>query len=245
MAFNEYFIKNPKLSSLMPAYNEEATIAKIVEKIDKVDLAGIGVDRELIIVDDGSKDKTVEIIKHLRAKYPYIRFIQHPKNKGKGGAIKTAIRAATGNILIVQDADLEYDPQDYFKCITPILRSKAKVVYGSRRLNRKNKQYSGVSFFAGGIALTWIFNILFFQHITDEPTCYKTFRSDVIKRIHIRGNRFEWEPEVTAKIAKMGIKIHEVPIRYFPRSAEEGKKIKWKDGVEALWTLLKYRFVDD
>jgi glycosyltransferase involved in cell wall biosynthesis len=229
----------------MPAYNEQATIAEIVKRIDAVALEKIGVSKELIIVDDGSKDRTVEIVERLRKKYPYIRFIQHKRNTGKGGAIKTAIKAATGNIMIVQDADLEYDPQDYFKCILPILKGKAKVVYGSRRLNRKNKQYSGMSFFVGGIALTWIFNILFFQHITDEPTCYKTFRSDIIQKLRIRGNRFEWEPEVTAKIAKMGIKIHEVPISYFPRSAKEGKKIKWKDGFEALWTLLKYRFVDD
>jgi glycosyltransferase involved in cell wall biosynthesis len=244
MAFNEYLIKNPKLSILMPAYNEEATIAKIVEKIDKVDLVRMGVDRELIIVDDGSKDRTVEIIKNLRTKYPYIRFIQHPKNKGKGGAIKTAIKAATGNILIVQDADLEYDPQDYFRCIMPILKGKAKVVYGSRRLEKRNKQYSGMSFYVGGRMITWIFNLLFLTRLTDEPTCYKTFRGDVIKRMRIDGNRFDWEPEVTAKIVKKGIKICEVPIHYYPRTEKEGKKICWKDGFEALLTMLKYRFVD-
>jgi glycosyltransferase involved in cell wall biosynthesis len=225
MVFNEYFIKDPKLSILMPAYNEEATIAKIVEKIDKVDLAGIGVDRELIIVDDGSKDKTVEIVKHLRAKYPYIRFIQHPKNKGKGGAIKTAIKAATGNILIVQDADLEYDPRDYFRCIMPILKGKAKVVYGSRRYGESRKKYSGILYYVGGIMITFVFNVLFFTRITDEPTCYKTFRADIIKKIKINGNKFDWEPEVTAKIVKRGIKIREVPIRYYPRSEKEGKKL--------------------
>ena len=244
MAFNEYLIKNPKLSILMPAYNEGATIAKIVEKIDKVDLARIGVDRELIIVDDGSKDKTVEIVKHLQAKYPYIRFIQHPKNKGKGGAIKTAIKAATGNILIVQDADLEYDPRDYFRCIMPILKGKVKVVYGSRRLEKKNKQHSHFSFYLGGVGITWVFNILFLTHLTDEPTCYKTFRADVIKRIKINGNKFDWEPEVTAKVVKKGIKIYEVPIRYYPRTEKQGKKIKWKDGIDAILTMLKYRFVD-
>jgi glycosyltransferase involved in cell wall biosynthesis len=233
-----------KLSILMPAYNEERTIAKIVGLIDKVNLRKIGVDKELIIVDDGSKDKTISIIKKLQKRYSYIRFIQHKKNLGKGGAIKTAIKAATGNILIVQDADLEYDPQDYFRLIKPIMAGRAKVVYGSRRLRKENKQYSGVSFFMGGILLTWFFNILFFRWITDEPTCYKVFRSDVIKSIKINGNRFDWEPEVTAKIAKKGIKIHEVPIRYYPRSAEEGKKIRWKDGVDAIWTLIKYRFVD-
>jgi glycosyltransferase involved in cell wall biosynthesis len=236
--------KNPKLSILMPAYNEEATIAEIVKRIDKVDLAKIGVDRELIIVDDGSKDKTVEIVQGLQARYPYIRFIQHKKNKGKGGAIKTAIKAATGNMMIVQDADLEYDPQDYFKCIRPILEGKAKVVYGSRRLNKTNKQYSSLSFFIGGRMITFILNILFFTWLTDEPTCYKTFRSDVIKNMRIDCDKFDWEPEVTAKILKRGIKIVEVPIHYYPRTEKEGKKIRWNDGVDALSTMLKYRFVD-
>jgi glycosyltransferase involved in cell wall biosynthesis len=233
-----------KLSILMPAYNEEATIAKIIQMIDKVDLKKIGVKKELIIVDDGSKDRTVEIIRHLQKKYKYIRFFQHRKNKGKGGAVKTAIKHATGQIMIVQDADLEYDPRDYAKCILPIMKRKAKVVYGSRRLEKRNKQHSHFSFFIGGVGITLIFNILFFTRLTDEPTCYKTFRSDVIKRIRIKGNRFDWEPEVTAKIVKRGIRIHEVPIRYYPRTEKEGKKIRWKDGVDAVLTMLKYRFVD-
>lgn len=235
--------KQFKLSILMPAYNEEATIEEIVRRIDAVDLGKIGVDRELIIVDDGSKDKTVEIIKSLQSKYFYIRFIQHKKNRGKGGAIKTAIRAATGNIMIVQDADLEYDPQDYFRCILPIMKGKAKVVYGSRRLNKKNKQYTGLSFFIGGRVITFIINVLFFTWLTDEPTCYKTFRSDLVKNMRIDCDKFDWEPEVTAKILKRGIKIMEVPIHYYPRSIEEGKKIKWKDGIDAILTILKYRFV--
>jgi glycosyltransferase involved in cell wall biosynthesis len=232
-----------KLSILMPAYNEEATIARIVKKIDTVDLKRRGVDREMIIVDDGSKDRTVEIVRGLQARYPYIRFIQHKKNKGKGGAIKTAIRAATGNIMIVQDADLEYDPQDYFKCIMPIIKGKAKVVYGSRRLGESKRKYSGLSYFIGGLGITFFFNIFFFTRLTDEPTCYKTFRSDVIKNMRIDGDKFDWEPEVTAKIIKRGIRIKEVPIRYYPRSEQEGKKIRWKDGFDAIWTIIKYRFV--
>jgi glycosyltransferase involved in cell wall biosynthesis len=228
----------------MPAYNEESTIEGIVKKIDAVNLEKIGVSKELIIVDDGSKDRTVEIIKNLQKVYNYINFVQHKRNVGKGGAIKTAITNATGNVMIVQDADLEYDPRDYFKCILPILTGKAKVVYGSRRLEKSNRQYSGLSYYIGGIGISVIFNLLFFTRLTDEPTCYKTFRSDVIRKIRIDSNRFEWEPEVTAKIVKKGIRIREVPIRYYPRSKDEGKKIRWKDGIKAVLTMLKYRFVN-
>jgi dolichol-phosphate mannosyltransferase len=240
----KFCIKEPKLSILMPAYNEEATIAEIMKRIDAVDLAKVGVEKELIIVDDCSKDKTADIIRKLQHTYPYIKFIQHKHNKGKGGAIKTAIKAATGNILIVQDADLEYDPQDYFKCIMPILEDKAKVVYGSRRLGKSRWKFSGISYFIGGVGISFVFNIFFFTHLTDEPTCYKTFRSDVIKRMKIDNDRFEWEPEVTAKIVKRGIKIMEVPIRYYPRSEKEGKKIRWQDGFKAIWAIMKYRFVN-
>ncbi len=231
------------LSILMPAYNEEATIEEIVRKIDAVDLRHLSGSKELIIVDDGSKDRTVDIVKRLQKRYKYIKFIKHTRNRGKGGAIKTAIKHATGQIMIVQDADLEYDPRDYVKCITPILKGKAKVVYGSRRLDKRNRQHSHFSFYLGGVGITLIFNMLFFTRLTDEPTCYKTFRSDVIKKIKIDGNRFDWEPEVTAKIVKRGIRIHEVPIRYYPRTEDEGKKIRWKDGVDAVWTMLKYRFI--
>ncbi|MBW2964725.1 glycosyltransferase family 2 protein [Candidatus Woesearchaeota archaeon] len=240
----DYVIKNPKLSILMPAYNEERSIEKILAKIDAVPLEKHGISRELIIVDDGSKDRTVEIVQGLMKRYPYIKFIIHKKNRGKGGAIKTAIKAAAGHIMIVQDADLEYDPMDYFRCIMPILKGKAKVVYGSRRLEKSNKQHSHFSFYVGGVVITMIFNMLFFTNITDEPTCYKTFRSDVIRKIRIREDRFNWEPEVTAKIVRRGITIKEVPIRYYPRTQKEGKKIRWKDGLEAIWAMLKYRFVD-
>ncbi|MBW2967079.1 glycosyltransferase family 2 protein [Candidatus Woesearchaeota archaeon] len=238
----EYIVRKPKLSILMPAYNEEATLAEIVRRIDAVDLEARGISRELIIVDDGSKDRTVEIAKGLQKKYGYIRFIQHSRNRGKGGAVKTAIRNAKGHVLIVQDADLEYDPRDYFRCILPILKGRAKVVYGSRFMAGRQKIRYRANWIATKV-LNLIVLALYFNWITDEPTCYKTFRSDVIKRMRIEGNRFEWEPEVTAKILKKGIRIHEVPIRYYPRSFEEGKKINWKDGVEAVWTLFKYRFV--
>ncbi|MBU0461268.1 MAG: glycosyltransferase family 2 protein [Nanoarchaeota archaeon] len=238
------------LSIIIPAYNEEKTIRQLLEKVKSVDLERHNVNKEIIIINDCSKDRTAEIVKKIDG----VRLVNHSKNKGKGGAVKTGIKEATGDILIIQDADLEYEPQEYYPVIRPILEGKAKVVYGSRFLGKKQKKrnilfvkkhdkaYSMAYF--GGRLITWTTNLLFGTRITDEPTCYKCFRSDVIKNIKIDGNRFEWEPEITAKIAKRGIKIYEVPISYYPRTFEEGKHINWKDGIQAIWTLIKYRFVE-
>ena len=226
-----------KLSIIMPCYNERETLPKILEKVRNVKLKN-NLKKEIILVDDFSTDGTREYIKSLDKE---IIKLFHEKNKGKGAAIKSGIKKASGDIIIVQDADLEYEPNDYNKLIEPILEGKAEVVYGSRVLNKKNKKYSHLSFLIGGRLVTFVTNLLFFSRLTDEPTCYKTFKADVIKKIEIEGNRFEWEPEVTAKILKKGIKIHEVPISYFPRKKSEGKKINWKDGVQAIWTLVKYR----
>ena len=233
-----------KLSVLIPVYNEQNTVEKLVKLVVAVSLKRFRIEKELIIVDDCSTDNTRKILKKLEKKYKDVKIYFHKKNSGKGAAIKTAIRHATGEIMIVQDADLEYDPNDYLACIEPIIKGKALVVYGSRRLKLNQNQYSGVSYYIGGVFITWFFVLLYWQHITDEPTCYKTFRSDVIRKIRIVGDRFEWEPEVTAKIAKQGIKILEVPISYHPRHVAEGKKIRWKDGVQAVYTLLKYRFMN-
>ncbi|MBU0580597.1 MAG: glycosyltransferase family 2 protein [Candidatus Margulisbacteria bacterium] len=228
-----------KLSIIIPVYNEEKTIKRVIDLIKKVNI-GV-VKKEIILVDDGSKDNTLMVAQKLKS----IKLIGHNKNKGKGAAIRTGIKYATGDIILIQDADLEYDPEDYLALIKPIIEGKAKVVYGSRRLKKENKQHSGFSFYVGGVALTVIANLLYPNlHITDEPTCYKVFKSDILKSINLKCNRFEFCPEVTAKVAKKKIKIHEVPISYYPRTAKEGKKIKWKDGVEAVWALLKYRFVD-
>ena len=225
-----------KLSIIIPAYNEERTIGTIINKVKNVDLKGIK--KEIIVVDDGSKDKTAEILKNIKG----IRVITHKKNRGKGYAIRTGIKFATGDIIIIQDADLEYDPNDYYSLIKPIIDGKTKVVYGSRRLLKENVQHAGFSFYLGGLTLTWLANFLYNIKITDEPTCYKVFKSDVLKSIELTCKRFEFCPEVTAKIAKKGIKIYEVPIHYYPRSTKEGKKIKAKDWFEAVWTLLKFRF---
>jgi len=226
------------LSIVIPTYNEQETIKTLLDKVNDAPLHRVK--KEIIIVDDASTDNTFDIIRNIKG----VKLVRHRKNMGKGYAVRTGIKHATGDIIIIQDADLEYEPNEFYSVIKPILDGKAKVVYGSRRLKLTNKQHSAFSFYVGGVALTLIANILYPNlHITDEPTCYKAFRADVIKNINLKCRRFEFCPEVTAKIAKRNINIYEVPISYYPRSAKEGKKIKWKDGIEAVWTLLKYRFV--
>jgi glycosyltransferase involved in cell wall biosynthesis len=224
------------LSVLIPAYNEVHNIQNILNKIGEVNIP-----KEIIVVDDGSTDGTRELLNTLKS--DTIKVIFHEKNQGKGGAIRTAIAHSKGDIILIQDADLEYDPQDYYKLIPVIESGKEKVVYGSRFLNKQNK-HSYFSFFLGGQVVTWITNILYFQTLTDEPTCYKVFDAKLLKSIKLNCTGFEFCPEVTAKIAKLGYKIPEVPISYYPRSISEGKKINWKDGVEAIWVLFKYRFVN-
>ncbi|MBM3247386.1 glycosyltransferase family 2 protein [Candidatus Pacearchaeota archaeon] len=230
--------KRPKISVIIPAYNEKSTILELLKKVKSVKIP-----KEIIVIDDFSKDGTREILKSIRDKE--IKVLFHQKNCGKGRAIRTGIKEAKGDIIIIQDADLEYDPQDYPKLIAPIISGKYKVVYGSRFPTRKNRpSILKNGFFLANRILTLASNVLFLANITDEPTCYKVFDSGVLKSINLRCERFEFCPEVTAKVRKKGYKIFEVPIRYYPRSVEEGKKIKWKDGFEALWTLVKYRFVD-
>nr|WP_299416397.1 glycosyltransferase family 2 protein [uncultured Emticicia sp.] len=224
------------LSVLIPAYNEVNNIQDILNKI-----LNISIPKEIIVVDDGSTDGTRKLLENLKS--DIIKVVFHEKNQGKGQAIRTAIEHSTGDIIIIQDADLEYDPQDYHKLIPVIESGKEKVVYGSRFLNKQNK-HSYFSFFLGGQVVTWITNILYFQTLTDEPTCYKVFDAKLLKSIKLNCTGFEFCPEVTAKVAKLGYKIPEVPISYYPRSINEGKKINWKDGVEAIWVLFKYRFVN-
>lgn len=229
-----------KLSVLIPIYNEKHTILEILRKIDAADLGDISFQKEIVLVDDGSTDGTRQILKELEDKY---KIIYHPKNRGKGAAIRTGLNHVFGDYVIIQDADLEYDPDDYKKLLETAIKNKAEVVYGSRRLNPENK-YSHLSFYLGGIVINWLTRILYGIAITDESTCYKLFKTETIKSIPLKCERFEFCPEVTAKIAKRKIKIYEVPINYYPREKKEGKKINWKDGIEALWILLKYKFVD-
>ncbi|MBU0957631.1 MAG: glycosyltransferase family 2 protein [Nanoarchaeota archaeon] len=228
-----------KLSVIMPAYNEEASIREIIKKVQAVKI-----DKEIIIVDDGSTDKTREILTELSKKNKEMKVVFHKKNGGKSTAVRTGIEHATGDIIIIQDADLEYDPEDYYKLVEPIVSGKAKVVYGSRFYTKDKRPSLRNKYFWGTRTLTIMANVLYGAGITDEPTCYKVFDAKVLKSIPLKSKRFEFCPEVTAKVRKRGYKIHELPINYYPRTVEEGKKINWKDGVEAVWTLIKYRFVD-
>jgi len=228
------------LSVIIPIYNEKSTILEILKRIEAVDLNDISFKKEIIIVDDSSIDGTREILKGLENKY---KIIYHSKNQGKGAAILTGLNYVSGDYVIIQDADLEYDPKDYKKLLETALKNNAEVVYGSRRLKSQNK-YSHLSFYLGGLFLTWLTKILYGIEITDESTCYKLFKTETIKAIPLKCKRFEFCPEVTAKIAKRKIKIYETPINYSPRHKKEGKKIKWKDGMEAIWVLIKNKFVD-
>lgn len=228
-----------KLSIIIPVYNEKNTILKILSKIQRVDLGDV--EKEIIIVDDFSKDGTREILKDLASKY---KIIYHDKNQGKGSAIRTAIKHITGDLVIIQDADLEYDPNDYIKLLECAKKNDAQVVYGSRRAHIQEGVYSGIAFALGGIFVTRLTNLLYGTKITDESTCYKMFKSGLLQGITLKCKHFEFCPEVTAKIAKKGIKIYEVPINYYPRDKKEGKKINWRDGFEAIWTLIKYKFVN-
>jgi dolichol-phosphate mannosyltransferase len=218
-----------KLSVLMPVYNEEQGVATIIQRV-----AAVSVEKEIIVVDDCSRDKTLSILQSLNI--PDLRIFHHEVNKGKGAAIRTALAHATGDAVIIQDADLEYDPQDYLKLLPPLMEGKAKVVYGARPLAKQKLLMN-----AGNRFLTVVTNILYGTQLTDMETCYKLMAAEVAEGLTIECNRFDLEPEITAKIARRGYKIVEVPISYYPRQADK-KLSPWKDGWPALRALIKYRF---
>ena len=226
------------ISVLIPVFNEQSTILELIDRVKRVEIDNVK--KEIIVIDDGSTDKTLEILKTVEG----IRLLKHGTNRGKGRAIRTGINSCSGDVILIQDADLEYDPDDYEILVKPIISGKASVVYGSRRLNKANRQHSAWRFYIGGIGLTIITNILYpAAKLTDEPTCYKVFKADLLRDLNLTCERFEFCPEVTAKVLRKGINIVEVPISYYPRTISEGKKISWWDGFEAVWTLVKYRFL--
>ncbi len=228
-----------KLSIIMPVYNERETLREILNQVRAVELPGV--EKEILVVDDGSSDGSREILAD-EARAGGLRILYHDQNRGKGAAVRTAIEQATGDLILIQDADLEYDPRDYPVLIRPIVEGRVKVVYGSRFLGpRKAMLFWHM---LGNKLLTITTNILYNAILSDMETCYKCFRADVIRDIPIRSRRFDFEPEITAKVLKRGHRIFEVPISYYGREYNEGKKISWRDGPVAFWTLIKYRFVD-
>ena len=222
------------LSIIIPCYNESKTINSLIEAVKKSPVKK----REIIIVDDGSKDGTRDILSELND--PEVRVIFHAQNQGKGAALRTGFNEAKGDICIVQDADLEYDPQEFQIVIQPILDGKADVVFGSRFQGGRPHRVVYFWHRIGNGLLTLMSNFFTDLNLSDMETCYKAFRSEVIQSINIKENRFGFEPEVTAKISKMNIRIYEVGISYYGRTYDEGKKIGWKDGIRAVYCILKY-----
>jgi len=225
-----------KLSVIIPVYNEKNTVLELLRRVEAVPLS---LDKEIIVVDDFSTDGTREVLAGLGR--PDIKVLFHAKNMGKGSALRTGFSQATGDIVLVQDADLEYDPAEYPGLLAPILDGRADVVYGSRFLGGPHR----VLFFwhsVGNRFLTSLSNVVTNLNLTDMETCYKVFRGDVLRKLSLKSRRFGFEPEVTIKVAKLKCRIYEVPISYAGRNYSEGKKIGWKDGVAALWHILRYRF---
>jgi glycosyltransferase involved in cell wall biosynthesis len=226
-----------KLSIIVPVYNERNTVVEVVRRMRAVDLA---LDLEVVLVDDGSTDGTHAVLSQLADST--VRVVRHTHNLGKGAAIRTGLGHVTGDLVLVQDADLEYDPEDWPKLLAPVFRGKARVVYGSRFTGeRRNMLFLH---WVGNRFLSLVTNILYNTTLSDMETCYKLFDRRLLTSIDLRASRFEFEPEVTAKVLRRGIRIYEVPISYAGREFHEGKKITWRDGLVALWILVKYRFVD-
>ena len=235
-----------KLSIIVPVFNEEKTIEEVLKRLSELEIPEV--EKEIIVVDDGSKDLTREKLAKIKDKG--IRIILHDKNQGKGGAVKTGIKNATGEYIIIQDADLEYHPKQIKTLVQPILENKAKVVYGTRlnrmpHLGKEESKHLFILHYFGNRFLSLVTSVLYGQWITDMETCYKLFPKEAMQNIKLNARGFELEPEITAKLMKKGYKIKELPITAIPRGYDEGKKLNTvNDGLKALWNLFKYRFVD-
>ena len=222
-----------ELSVVIPVYNEAATVAQVIGRV-----LAVPVDREIIVVDDGSTDGTGAILAGLAAKHPGITVLTHPENRGKGAAVRAGFARASGDVLIVQDADLEYDPGDYPALLSALDKPGVDLVYGSRILGHTPRGYA--FYYLGGVLVSLVASLLFRAHLSDEPTCYKVFRRSLLGRLKLRCTGFEFCPEITAKALRLGCVIREVPIRYHARGFAEGKKIRWIDGVKAVGCLVRY-----
>ena len=225
---------SPLISVIMPCYNEVSTIPHIIERVRSINL-----DKEIIAVDDNSSDNTYQLLLELARITPNFRVIRHPQNRGKGAAVRSGLAHARGVITIIQDADLEYDPQDYYELVQPILDGRVNVVFGSRFMGRHTGMYFWNAL--GNKALTFLTNFLFNCWISDMETCYKVMRTDILRSLHLESNDFRLEPEITSKVLLQGHRIYEVPVSYLGRTYEEGKKMKPIQGLYAILALLKYR----
>ena len=237
-----------KLSIIIPVYNEEKTVGNMLERVSKVKISGV--EKEIIVVDDGSTDATASEVLKIKDKKIKFIFIKHKKNQGKGVAVRTGLEKASGEYVVIQDADLEYNPQEIANLIEPILRGKAEVVYGTRlkRLPNFSRDERTVRFllhYMGNKFLSLVTSVLYFHWVTDMETCYKLFPRKALEGMTLDARGFELEPEITAKLLKKGYKIFDVPISTNPRGYEEGKKLNtFRDGFKALWVLVKYRFIN-
>lgn len=230
-----------KLSIVIPVYNEAATIRRIVDLVRSVD---VGLDKELLLVDDCSRDGTREVLQEMATDLPEVKVLYHEVNRGKGAALRTGFAAATGDIVLIQDADLEYDPREYIRLLAPILEGHADVVYGSRFLGGGAHRVVFYWHYLGNKLLTTLSNMTTDLNLTDMEVCYKVFKREVIQGIPLREDRFGFEVEITAKVARRKLRIYEVPISYYGRDYSEGKKIGWRDGFSALRCIVRYAFAD-
>ena len=226
-----------KITILIPVYNEYNTLNKILAKIENIDFYGLN--KEIILIDDCSTDGTKELYKDLNYKVLY-----HERNLGKGAALRDGFKEATGDIVTIQDADLEYNPEDLLPLVKVVMDNEADVAYGSRFMNIDISKNYMLTHLLGNKALTIITNILYGANLTDMETCYKVFKTEYVKNLNIKSNRFDFEPEITAKVLKQGARLKEIPISYNARSFDEGKKISWKDGFAAIFALIRFRFMN-
>ena len=228
-----------KLSILIPVYNEEKTLEEVFRRVNETQVESV--DKEIIFVNDASKDKSAQILNHIQKKHPQVKVVHHSINTGKGGAIHSGLKAASGDIILIQDADLEYNPKNnYPNLLRPFFETDAEVVYGSRFVGGKYTRIHLFWHYMGNRALTFISNMFTNLNLTDMETGYKVFKKETLDKITLESKRFGFEVEVTAKIAKLKAIIYEVPITYQGRSYAEGKKITWKDGIAAFWHILKF-----